>query len=195
MNPYMPAMFGADDMRQADPNKYIDNCLDKFSHDSPEARIIGYKLMERHNDNVMQKVLLDGTIKKIVLRRANLLKQYVSVQAAWRSRNWFSSTSMRVRVVRSEFIRWKSRIDKFYKMVDCVAGPSALLVYYEDMIQDTVRIMSEIQAYLGLKNRPIKIIGRKYHSDCVSDRIANTADVLDLIEEWSVVENNHRSAT
>lgn len=80
---------------------------------------VGFKIFANHNDLVLDKIIMERTIRKIVLYRRNVLANYASEMSARATGNYALKTARlprpQVHFDREQFIRFHDRYNAFYR--------------------------------------------------------------------------------
>jgi hypothetical protein len=111
--------------------------------------LVGFKFCRGQPDEVLRALLQDGGVAKIVLKRRNRIKTFVSVLMSQTTGQWevYNEAELirerpRVQVSTEELHRNISLNDEFYRTVETAlagSGQEYLGVYYEDLADDRER--------------------------------------------------------
>lgn len=178
------------DKRERDPLKFLEELYDSSSN-----RACGLKIFDSQNSEVLDKVLYDPTIKKIVLYRPNFLAVYSSERIAEAEKIYLSlsheaavidpfscdpsMTSKKILFDQARFRRQWSSYRAYYKYVLDVLNETMqenLFITYEELLNESLvrRIFTFIQL-----SQPKAIKSRL--------RKQNTSDILARFQNPEVV--------
>jgi LPS sulfotransferase NodH len=76
--------------RNSDPLGFLDRLIDWRLKTCSEQNVYGFKLFLEHEHRICKALLADPSWQKILLKRENLLDQYISLQIAWKNGAWTS---------------------------------------------------------------------------------------------------------
>jgi hypothetical protein len=113
-------------LRRRDPLAFLERIygLDK------RQPIVGFKIFERHNQAVLDHLLAEASIRKVVLFRANTLARYASLRAAYETNEWQTGSDRPVRFVESDYVQmheeYMSFIDQTYSELNNATVMAAL---------------------------------------------------------------------
>jgi LPS sulfotransferase NodH len=169
-------MFGYDmDRREADPLGLLDAMI------AQSDGVPGFRLFHDHDDRVVERVLPDPRIAKIILTR-NPLESYVSRKIAtatgqWRLNDLKHHRSARARFDMAEFADLMDRLQAFQLRLQRglqTTGQTAFYVRYDDI--NDVDVLNGLAAYLGSDHR----------LDAASDKLKkqNPGDLSDKVENY-----------
>jgi LPS sulfotransferase NodH len=147
-------------------------------------KCVGFKMTRGQTDDVLRNVLLDPGVRKIVLKRRNRIKTYVSTLIAERSGQWevYSDSELvgpgpRVDL-NLEQLREHIRINEsYYAEINGLlgsTGQSSLFVDYENLA--STRQRSTILAFLGVGDLARRLVARSVKQ--------NPADLRLLISNY-----------
>lgn len=139
-------------------------------YDAPSKRClqVGFKAFQYQLfDEEFESLVREPSIKKLVLRRRNLLAMYVSKLKAESSGEWHgqNTSNMTVEVSPSAFKKFAMLRQKYF--VDClssieaetnVSGPAWLHIEYEQLVAEPAATLDTILRFLELKERGAKMI-------------------------------------
>jgi LPS sulfotransferase NodH len=158
---------------------------------------VGFKMTRGQNEQVLENVLRDPGVRKIVLKRRNRIKTYVSTLVAERSGQWevyseadlikskpkveLSVTDLRTHIALNEV--YYARIDAELRFT----GQEALDVAYEDL--DNPAVHSHLLGELGVTRRSIPLKSRsiKQNSSDLRQLVANYDEVLKALKGTEMV--------
>jgi hypothetical protein len=171
--------------RDQDPIRFME---DIYSTGAEKA--IGFNIFPNQCSIVLDHVMQDKSVKKIFLRRNNLLSSYISLQIAKNNNAW---NSLKSRMLTLEDKMFTLDINNFENyIVDTLAFYDSLtrrldtsaqeyhVVKYENMIGSS-KAFSDVYRYLGLPdhigNRGT--VFKKENSEEVSDIVINYRELKD----------------
>jgi hypothetical protein len=153
---------------------------------------VGFKLTHRQNNVVFDQLLSDGSVAKIVLRRRNRLKTYVSRQISEALAEWevYRAADLirdrpRVHVEPQRFLERVAFDDAYYNEIrHAVAGPDHawIEVFYETLF--AVDEQDKILRFLGLDPPAggLKIGSVKQNSSDLKDLVENYDELSRIFE-------------
>jgi LPS sulfotransferase NodH len=184
--------------RDGDPLAFLDSVW-RANLDYP---CVGFKLTYRQNETVFRAVLNDQEVKKIVLRRKNHIKTFVSMLISEETGQWevYSESDLiqarpKVQVdwpALCEFIAFN---DAYYGEIESAlesSNQTFLRVAYENLFSDEERLM--ILKFLGVTPAPYvqRVESIKQNSSDLRNLIANFAE-LEATLQGSGLEAELRS--
>jgi glycosyltransferase involved in cell wall biosynthesis/LPS sulfotransferase NodH len=111
--------------------------------ESEDKKAAGFKIMTHQSPEIILHVSKDDQIKKIVLIRKNILKQYVSLKIAEKTDIWQKKRGkderhkkVKVKINIKEFYKWITKINKDYiTLLNDLRknGRNFIVTYYEDI--------------------------------------------------------------
>ena len=171
--------------RERDPEAF----LERVWTNSLGCVCVGFKLTHRQDELVLNRLLSDTTIAKIVLRRRNRLKTYVSLRMAETLAQWevyrehdLIRDRPRVRVEPGRFLEWVAFDDEYHAEVrEAVErnGHDWIDVSYERLF--SIAEQGRIVRFLGVEPQPagLQIGSIKQNSRDLRDLIENYDELLD----------------
>jgi len=130
---------GSPDDRDRDPIGFLHRV---FSHRCGR-NAVGFKINRGQNEAAFHEILIDRDIRKIILRRRNRVKSFVSETIAERTGQWesyefsdFSRPSPAVEIDVNRLCGYLAATDAYYAAIDKqlqATGQEALQVAYEDL--------------------------------------------------------------
>lgn len=88
------------DLRSVDPFSY----LERVYVTTKGKPVVGFKMFRAHNPLVLDRILVDAGIRKILLFRANALARYASLQTAHAMGDWHGKDKPRVSFDPEKFV-------------------------------------------------------------------------------------------
>ncbi|MGE0372706.1 MAG: sulfotransferase [Gammaproteobacteria bacterium] len=174
--------FGTIDDRDSRPHEFIQ----KIYGADAASKAIGFKIFQGHNDRVLNFLLDHPEIRKIVLKRDNLLFSYTSALVARSTQKWQqvgdspSAATGKVHVDPAEFIRYAKKISGFYTAVeDRLETKKFLALEYTDLLAREA-VINELLEFIGLGGEPVsklEKLHRKQNANRLVDRISNYHDL------------------
>jgi len=173
----------------------------KKLYDDNQAHACGFKIFMGHNESVLDSVLHDKDIKKIVLYRSNFLAVYSSDKIAEAENRYLiidkerdkisegaydsSRTEKKALFNKAEFeARWNAYQDHYRKVVDVLneTGQDYLFMTYEEFINES--FFRRVFSFLGLE-QPDKLLTRtkKMNANDILSRFSNPDDARSYIEK------------
>lgn len=181
---YRNTDFGRIDIaeRDRDPLGFLTSV---WNNDLGHSRV-GFKMTRRQQAAVLGRVLLDRDVQKIVLKRKNRLRTYVSELIAEQTGVWeaYSTAELEteppvVTVAPNELFDHARKNDDYYSWIESelrASGQQYLNTYFEDLFSPRER--RRILTYLGV--RPTL---RSLHIQSVQQNPASIAKLVGNFEE------------
>jgi len=170
--------------RNANPLQFLENVW-RQDHGK---RITGMKLFFEHNIQVTDAVLQNSTIKKIVLRRRNVVRQYMSLQIALGNKNWGTRranvhSGNKVHIDCNALQKFSEKVHSQHAVARGKiynTGQQCLEIMYEDIVgPDREYFLKEVYDFLAVE----------YIPGIASDLIKQNPEPLsELIENFSEIE-------
>lgn len=174
--------------RNLEPEKFI---LKIWQHNF-DFPTVGFNLFPSHIPNAAMSLVKDKEVRKILLRRRNKVKCYVSRAIARKTGRWDSykksastkkTNPVQVKVNPNHLLSWSRRYDRYFETMSqslTESGQSFLELTYEDLVGsqgDTVK--ANLLNFIGVAPQieylqpPLK----KQNSDQLTDLIINFAEL------------------
>ncbi|NKX45121.1 sulfotransferase [Roseicyclus persicicus] len=178
-------LFGYDmDRREADPLGLLDAMI------AQTDGLPGFRLFHDHDDRVVDRVLPDPRIAKVILTR-NPLDSYVSRKIATATGQWLlkdakNRRSAQIRFDADEFAELMERLAAFQDRLRRglqVSGQAAFHIRYEDI--NDAEVLNGLAAFLGSEGRldaASKTLKRQNPGD-LSEKVENYAEMLAALRE------------
>lgn len=155
---------------------------------------LGFKLFYNHNPKVVENVLSDPEVKKILLRRRNKIKRYVSQIVAEGTDCWIKYEDtpveqVKVKVEPELLLETERIIDSGYdRMKKKLISTNQFFkeIYYEDLVGERkVETLKSISEFVGCRNVDTECWSKdatfKQNSDKLSDIIENYDQLKDAL--------------
>jgi LPS sulfotransferase NodH len=151
---------------------------------------VGFKIMPGHNPQAFELLINDKNIKKIVLKRRNLLKAYVSSRIARQTKVWSNlkannrtEESQKIAIEIDNLFSWFQAKKKYYqslfqKLND--ANQPFLELTYEDLAgSNSEAIKLKLMEFVGVSVdlSLLQIAHQKQNSNNLADLVANFAEL------------------
>lgn len=198
---------------QADPISYLNN--EVFGVPGRQVDAVGFKLFYYHlqqhdgfndysvfNPTVVKRILAlrshianDYAVSILHLTRRNLLRTIVSRELAILKNEWVKRKDgagpaesqtliLSPSQLESQFCEmreWENEVNQLYR------HHRILNIEYETLVANTADVMSEVQAFLGLKGQILKSKLKKQNTRNLRDTITNYDELLERFAstEWS----------
>ncbi len=171
--------------RDSDPTAFIEAVMNWNRQRHSSKSIYGFKLFINHNDIVLSEVLSDKNWQKILLKRDNILDQYVSHKIAMQSAVWATNNaekhSIKVKVQKSEFLKYYGRVLSDYEKIEKVlenTSQSYLTLSYADVAGQAY---DKVFDFLGcISSTDARPYLAKQNSAFSADKIEN----CDQVKKW-----------
>jgi len=175
--------------RDDDPLRF----LDRVWQTAADETCVGFKWTRGQNEEVLKSVLKDDQVKKIVLRRRNRIKTYVSERIAQETKQWevYSRDELtmprpRIHVDAGELLQHIASNQRFYAEVSAAIDESSqphLQLEYETLFDPKIqKRMFEFLA-VGAPQTPPVAASVKQNSNDLQDSIANFAELAARLPE------------
>jgi hypothetical protein len=180
-------------LRDADPDAFLDRV---FSMNFDRAHV-GFKIFRGQNDEILHKLVLDPSVRKVVLFRRNVLANYSSAMIAKASDTWdvvkdeTAEEVKRVQFEEGDFIKFHNNFIRYYKSVisDLNASKQQYhFINYED-INDAAMLNSLIN-FLGadtgskINMKEIRKQQVKQNTSDILQRFSNPEDVVAFLTKY-----------
>ena len=178
-------LYGYDmDRREADPLGLLDAVI------AQTEGLPGFRLFHDHDDRVVDRVLPDPRIAKVILTR-NPLDSYVSRKIAtatgqWRLTDAKNRKSAQVRFDADEFAELTDRLAAFQDRLRRglqIGGQGAFMIRYDDI--NDPEVLNGLAAFLGSEGRvdtASKKLKRQNPGD-LSEKVENYDEMLEALRD------------
>lgn len=178
--------FGTVEERDRQPYKF----LSKIYNQEHGSDAVGFKIFPGHNQKILNFVLNAPEIKKIVLKRENLLFSYTSALIARQTKKWQnaivtdtktgredeSKESVKVHVDAKEFFAYIKKNQDYFDYVEKrLIRQKSICINYQELISEDKVIMDLVE-FIDVKNDPdleLTKLHTKQNSNKLSNRISN----------------------
>jgi LPS sulfotransferase NodH len=171
-----------------------------FSKKNKKISQVGFKIFYYHpldskDRSVWDFIKSDSNIRIIHLTRRDKLKTYLSKVIALKTDEWYnkkkkSKLSLEKRKVNlnpSDFIRECETIKSWEKSVATTfASHRVINVYYEDLVSDNSRVMSNIFRFLDISQVEVKPSYTKQNTESIDQLVLNYEEFSEVVRktEW-----------
>jgi LPS sulfotransferase NodH len=181
--------FGSIEERDRDPLWF----LERVWHSAAEYPCVGFKWTLGQNETVLQSVVHDRGVKKIVLRRRNRIKTYVSELIARHTQQWevYSAEELemprpQVVVDPNELQAHINRSEQFYQQIAVTLDQSRqphLGLEYESLGVETEQ--HRVLAFLGVCDVAQRLVAQsvKQNPTDLCELIANFDDLATRLQD------------
>jgi LPS sulfotransferase NodH len=172
--------LGAIEERERDPVEF----LGRVWRHNEGRRSVGFKLCWKQNEAIFYEVLADSQIRKIVLKRRNRIKAFVSLLLARQTGEWViyddaaaPGARPKVHVNKAELQKHIEFNDAYYAEIESAIqqpGHRGHITYYEDLFSETN--LCAMLKFLDVgKSNPALLSGQtwKLSSTCLPDLVEN----------------------
>jgi hypothetical protein len=133
-------------LRKIDPMAYLERI---YALDDGRP-VVGFKIFGKHNPPMLEHLMADGAIRKVVLFRANVLARYASLMAAHETGEWSSGVRTLVKFDADEFLggydRYLLFIDRTIRTLTETGQPFRVVRYDE---LNNHALMNALTQFLG----------------------------------------------
>lgn len=154
---------------------------------------VGFKWTRGQDQRVLRSVLEDADVKKIILRRRNRIKTYVSERIAQETHQWevYSPQDLmlprpRIEVDAADLLKHIADNEHFYaELMDALSGPNQphLLLDYETLFQREVQVRTFEFLGVAFPETPPVPGSVKQNPNDLRDTIANFAELSSRLSE------------
>lgn len=162
---------------------FLEDTVYKKYHKSIKA--VGFKYFYEHQSlepELLNYIIAHNDIKIIHLKRRDLLRTYVSNKISEKTGVWSITKfekdkplhTKRIKFENEDYIQYKSNIEKEYEnfkknfLFHCQYH-----IYYEDLVKDKNKKLSEIQSFLLLENKSLITLLDKQNPEALNDLLIN----------------------
>ncbi len=179
--------LGTREEREGDPVEFLGRVWER----TEGRRAVGFKLCWKQNEAIFDAVLTDPGIRKIVLKRKNRIKSYVSLLLARQTGEWvvyddLAAPSARPKVLVDESdLRSHIALNEGYygEIESALTQPGNLghFLNYEDLFENA-SLCAALEFLNVTQTDPALLSGRtwKLSSGCLRDVVSNFED----LEHW-----------
>lgn len=188
------------DLRERDPDAFLERV---FSTDFGRAHV-GFKIFRGQNDPVLEKLVADSSIRKIVLFRRNVLANYSSAMLAKESQVWDvqkgkeQGKPSKVEFEEDQFVIFHNNFIRYYR--DVISGltgsrQSFHLINYEE-INDPLMLAATIN-FIGadgnhiIGSNKMKKIQVKQNTSDILERFSNPDDAEAFLARNNLLHWKH----
>lgn len=179
--------FGFRDGRLAHLGTPADRDRDprRFAHELWNADFdrsaVGFKILGGQVPDLLRELLADGSIHKLILRRRNRVRAFVSLLRARQTGHWAQNSydGVAVHVDPGELLEFVRGYEKHYAFLRAATvGQPALELVYEDLQQEPWRI-GDVLRFLGVGAQGVSLHARnaRQSQDGLQRAIANHAEL------------------
>lgn len=171
--------------RDNDPREFIR----RFWSFETAGACLGFKMFFNHDAQILDDLVSDPSVKKIVLDRRNKVKRFVSWSVARETRRWtkLDSTPIqqaRVKIAPEILLKNVRKYDRIYEDVRlrlATSNQKYLEIYYEDLVGDEkIDCLTDAAEYLGCRN----IDKSLWRTDVIFKQNSdNLAEIIENYEE------------
>jgi LPS sulfotransferase NodH len=159
-----------DNFKKSWDMKKRDNTPDLFLNDlfqiHQREEVIGYNIFPSHNNYILKNSLMDKNQKKIVLKRKNILKTFISREIALKTKSWSSvsqdksgkNIEKKIYFEEDELLSYLLRTFNYYNYIETLLGVTQqnyLVIYYEDLIGERDYTLNKVFDFLGVQKKKI----------------------------------------
>jgi hypothetical protein len=149
---------------------------------------VGFKIVWRENEPIFRRVLMNPDVKKVLLKRRNRIKNFVSLLIARETGEWIVyhksqqiRRAPRVRVPLPDLYAHVQRYEAYYRDTEEAlrsSGQTFLRVDYEQLFRADER--RRVLGFLGVRCadvRSLKAATKKLNSGCLEDLVSNFSEL------------------
>lgn len=176
--------------RDRDPIQFLYNLYKGEKH-----KVFGYNIFNNQNNTIIDYSLKDTSQKKIIMKRKNLLRQYISFKIAKKTNVWNSTKKKEIPVEEKrvyfdsqEFLSYVKSNNGFYNKLESylgITGQSYFLLYYEDFFRDIYASLKNVAEFLGVNNNfVVENKMEKQNPEPLEDLVLNYADLKIFVDGY-----------
>jgi len=183
-------------LRDRDPHGFLDHVCAL----SLPSRQVGFKMFPGHNDDLLEELIADDSIRKVVLYRGNLLASYSSTlikrETPAGTRRARSAPPPLVEFNAQRFVVYTKRHSAFYTDVITKlnnAGQSFFMVHYEQI--NDPWLLASLVTFIGGDIREIVTTGgkRKLNSSAILSRFVNEGEAAEFLSGHNLTGWQHET--
>jgi len=103
--------------RDADPYAFLEVAQNDSHRRKADTQHYGFKIFFGQNDTLLQQLIVNPEWPVVLMRRENVLDQFLSLQIAWATDVWNSNEgkdTAKTTLVENDFLRFKDEVDVLY---------------------------------------------------------------------------------
>jgi len=190
------------ELRRRDPEAL----LDRVFASSYGREHVGFKIFQGQNDRILDRLIADRNIRKIVLYRRNVLANYASSLAAKRSGDWGGKAEGRleenpkVSFDENKFMVFHDAYVEFYRdIINRLNDKNQVfhLTYYEDI--NNPLLFGTLLRFIGVAGdaspASVKVHHVKQNPSDILSRFANFPTVLEFLRTHGLLHWLHEGET
>lgn len=168
----------------------------QFLHDlykGEQYKVFGYNIFNDQNDTIIDYSLKDTNQKKIIIKRKNVLRQYMSLKIAQKTDIWIYIKRKAIPVEEKkvyfdsqEFLSYLKMINGFYNKLENylgITGQNYFLLYYEDLFRDIYASLKNVAEFLDVNNNfALGNKMEKQNPEPLEDIVINYAELKSFID-------------
>ncbi len=181
--------------RDASPEKFLARLFAEhhgYTH-------IGYNLFPGQNDAVLQYSIADSSQKKVILKRKNILDNYISLKVAVKTGVWSSKAAKEkgvderildkhVRFEQKEFVQHVRKVNLFYNNIETNISfrqNESLIIYYEDLLEDRQAVLNQVYDFLGVERIMVSesTVFEKQNKEGLRELVSNYSELMTFLSE------------
>ena len=178
--------------RDQNPLQFLDRIIDTAG----EFDAVGYNLFPLQNNIVLKHSLVDTGHKAIILKRRDVVRNYISWKIAKKTGGWNSQkeklgkvSDKRVKFDAKEFVRRLKSHNEYYSFIEnilAITGQESCTLYYEEFIDDARSKVGELQKYLGVSQMDIEPIStfKKQNKEPLIELVTNYSDMVKFYNDY-----------
>ncbi len=184
--------------RDDDPLGFLDRVWQTGESDDP---CVGFKWTRGQNQDVLKQVLEDSGVKKIVLRRCNRMKTYVSELIAQKTQQWevYSGHELmmprpRVHVDVGQLLEHIATNQRFYDELSANLSRHKqphLEIEYEVLLDREIQLRMLDFLAVASRDWPLTAASVKQNSTDLRDSIANFAELRNCLTDGKLMAELH----
>lgn len=177
--------------RNADPVGFLSQAVDLAVAAKPQSRAYGFKIFFGHNDKLLEQLIKDPDYSIVVLRRHNILDQYLSLEIARQTNQWTSrkgAKTQKITMTEKAFISFYNQVNELYSGVDQSlerSGKQAYSLCYEDVANENY---DDLCDFLELDRHDDLRTGlKKQNPTCTADKVTNPRAVRKMLKKHGLL--------
>lgn len=183
--------------RNKDPQSFVEHLWDN----NHGEKTVGYNIFPNQNEQILQASAQDKTLKKIILKRKDILKNFISLKIASQTGSWssnvISNKDKRIHFDLQEFISYVNRMNTFYVNLEnniYLNNDDCLILYYEDFIADKQKKLNEVFDFLGESEfvLPVEHKFKKQNPEKIEDLVINYFELDEFLKSGFIDFVNYK---
>lgn len=151
------------------------------------CKAVGFKIFRAHNEEVRDSLLQNPDVRKIILRRNNILASYSSLELARKTGQWGTRRTGGIKPGQiffdsKQFETYRKRTEGYYRKINHIcSGPRMQITYEWNILSQNIRpVLDFLEVDPDVETRSRR---RKMHGHLMLDRFLNPEAVVEHLDE------------